>query len=93
MRTEFGGTLAVGGSIAEGLDRLTSIEQLQFSDQTVSVASLSEFRALDYIAGYDDMTALYRANASGAVTHYLNLGFFEGRAAAKVARGSAMSRQ
>ncbi len=66
-------------SDASGSDRLTSIESLQFTDQLVDVSSIPQFRALDYIAGYDDLIGALGLNADAGYEHFVAAGYFEGR--------------
>jgi hypothetical protein len=73
------GRIAVGhdGSGADGLDRLTSIETLQFKDGAVAASAAD--RALEYIASYSDLSQALGANAQAGFDHYVGSGYGEGR--------------
>ncbi len=68
----------VVGSVAEGLDRLTSIESLHFADQVVPIAGAAD-GALEYIASYPDLTGAFGANAAAGFQHFISTGYAEGR--------------
>ena len=76
----YSGALSVLNAAEQERDTLNSVENLQFSDGSVTSASVSEFQALDYIASHDDLIS-FGANADRGYSHYILFGFFEGRAA------------
>ncbi len=63
----------------EGLDRLTSIEQLNFSDRVVG-GSYSNFDGLQYIASYGDLIGAFGTNQAAGTAHYVLSGYSEHRA-------------
>lgn len=65
---------------SDGKDTLTGVENLQFSDQTVSSSTATTFSAYDYIATHTDLLQAFGANAQSGIDHYVNYGFGEGRA-------------
>jgi hypothetical protein len=73
------GRVAVGhdGNGSDGLDRLTSIETLQFADGAVPASAAD--RALEYIASYGDLSQALGANAQAGFDHYVGSGYAEGR--------------
>lgn len=75
------GSISAVVSTSLGIDRFSSIETLRFSGVNYAATSFPQFRALDYIAGYDDLITVYGLNGDGAVEHYLQYGFAEGRTA------------
>ncbi len=62
----------------EGVDRLNNIEKIQFTDKTISIDG---FNALTYIASYSDLISAFGSNTDAGFSHYLSVGFQEGRAA------------
>lgn len=65
---------------ADGKDAMVNIENLQFSDQTVSNPTAPTFDAYSYLASHTDLLAAFGGNTSSAWDHYMNYGFNEGRA-------------
>jgi hypothetical protein len=78
--TSYNGTVAVLTAGADGQDRLIGVENMHFTDQTISTSAVSVFQALDYVASYNDMIGL-GLNTQAAFDHYVDFGFAEGRAA------------
>jgi Ca2+-binding RTX toxin-like protein len=78
--TSYNGTVAVLTTGADGQDRLIGVENMHFTDQTISTSAVSVFQALDYVASYNDMIGL-GLNTQAAFDHYVDFGFAEGRAA------------
>lgn len=79
--TQFNGVTAVLTNGSEGRDRLNGVETLLFSDETVTVSSVSQFGALKYIASYGDLINFFGNNPQAGFDHYVNHGFSEGRSA------------
>lgn len=75
----FGGTTAIINAASAQTDRANGIETLQFADGTVSVATLTQFNAIDYIAGYDDLVRAFGMNGESGFLHFAYGGFYEGR--------------
>lgn len=73
------GVIANPATSTEGVDKLFGVEQILFSDQTISPAG-DNFSPLDYIASYADLRAALGANAAAGFDHYLYGGANEGRA-------------
>jgi len=74
------GQLGVIG--ADGSDRLTNIEKLQFAQEPlveVSSAAIEMFKPLSYIASYRDLTNGIHSDEQAGFEHYLLYGFHEGR--------------
>jgi hypothetical protein len=71
------GTVYVGNS-AEGLDKLTGIALLEFSDSTVN-SLMAASSGLEYIASYGDLIHAFGADEHAGITHYIDRGFKEGR--------------
>lgn len=79
-------TLLTNGAITavltngvDGHDRLHGIEALQFSDTTITTASVPLFDGNSYLASFSDLMLAFGANASAAFDHYVDYGFSEGR--------------
>ena len=68
-------------TLRDGLDRLVSIENLQFegSGATVTPGALKPFSGSEYIASYADLMNGFGANAGAGLSHYINWGSLEGR--------------
>lgn len=75
----YGGTVIVVDPKTGDVDHLQQIEALQFQDAALPVAAVPQFRALDYIAGYDDLLRAYGVNGSRGFDHFLRYGLHEGR--------------
>lgn len=69
-------TLTAG---ADGKDTLTDVENLQFSDGTVSASTASTFKSFDYIASHIDLLNALGGNGQAGIDHYFNYGWSEGR--------------
>ena len=72
------GVVAQLGGGGDGIDRLISIETLQFADGTVALADAGG-SALEYTASHADLIAAFGTNAQAALDHFANYGFGEGR--------------
>lgn len=74
-----GGRYVVSG--ADGIDLLTNIEYLRFSDAgtTLSASVSGNFDALRYIASNPDLMAAFRTDGAAATQHLTGAGVFEGR--------------
>jgi Ca2+-binding RTX toxin-like protein len=75
----FDGVTGVVNAAAHETDRLSSVETLQFSDQSATAGAAQAFSPLDYIASYGDLIAALGNNTAAGYTHYLNYGYFEVR--------------
>ena len=75
----YNGSVGVLTSGSDGRDRLGSIENLQFTDGTISSSTATAFDALRYIASYGDLIGAFGANAGAGFEHYMGWGFGEGR--------------
>ena len=64
---------------ANGHDRLTNVEFIQYTDQTVASASAPVFDALSYLAANSDLAAAYGTDSELAFDHYKSFGWSEGR--------------
>ena len=84
--TQYNGETAVLTSGSDGRDRLSGVETIQFSDQSVSASSVGQFDALRYIASYGDLVQAFGNNGQAGFDHYINFGFNEGRTATFDAR-------
>ncbi|CAO3458667.1 calcium-binding protein [Azospirillum largimobile] len=65
---------------AGGYDRLTNVEFIQYTDQTVASATAPVFDALSYLAANPDLAAVYNTESDDAFDHYRSFGWSEGRA-------------
>jgi len=75
----FGSVIAVLSDVT-GIDRMTNIESVRWTDRIFSdLDEIPEFRALDYIAGYDDLVGALGFSGQAGFDHYLAAGFLEGR--------------
>ena len=67
----------------DGVDRLSNIENVGFSDGTFSLPSTTNehFRPLDYVASYRDLSNYFgtTANPADIFNHFAYFGRFEGR--------------
>lgn len=74
-----GGRYVVSG--ADGVDLLTNIEYLRFSDAgtTLSASVSGSFDPLRYIASNPDLMAAFRTDGAAATQHLTGAGVFEGR--------------
>jgi hypothetical protein len=68
---------AAVGSVREGLDRLTSIETVIFSDKVLP--STRADSPLEYIASYADLMTVFGVNAAAGFNHFIGNGYAEGR--------------
>ncbi len=75
----YNGVTAVLTTTGDGYDRLISIENLQFSDQTVGSNTATAFDALGYIASYDDLIGALGTNGQVGFDHFVLNGYSEGR--------------
>ena len=64
---------------ANGYDRLTNVEFIQYTDQTVASASAPVFDGLSYLAANPDLAAAYNTDSEAAFDHYRSFGWGEGR--------------
>ncbi|CAO3362298.1 calcium-binding protein [Azospirillum melinis] len=64
---------------ANGYDRLTNVEFIQYTDQTVAGASAPVFDGLSYLAANPDLAASYGTDSEAAFDHYRSFGWSEGR--------------
>ena len=71
------GVIALGAA-NDGVDKLVNVELLAFADQLIATP-VENFRPLDYIASYGDLSSTLGANAAAGFDHYLYAGAREGR--------------
>ncbi|HQR52963.1 MAG TPA: hypothetical protein PLZ79_06810, partial [Burkholderiales bacterium] len=71
-----GGQLVVA-SAQEGVDRLTSVEALVFSDRVLPALAVDSAR--EYIASYPDLMNAFGANGAAGLNHFAASGYAEGR--------------
>nr|WP_295838676.1 hypothetical protein [uncultured Azospirillum sp.] len=65
---------------ANGYDRLTNVEFIQYTDQTVAGATAPVFDGLSYLAANPDLAAAYGTDGGDAAfDHYRSFGWSEGR--------------
>lgn len=66
---------------ADGIDLLTNIEYLRFSDAgtTLSASVSGSFDTLRYIASNADLIAAFRTDTAAAAQHLASFGVYEGR--------------
>lgn len=64
---------------ANGYDRLTNVEFIQYTDQTVAGATAPAFDGLSYLAANPDLAAVYGTDSEAAFDHYRSFGWSEGR--------------
>ena len=68
----------------DGTDHVSSVEYLEFGDQTVDLLfappNLPRFDGLQYLASNADLIAAFGADVGAAVRHYATVGAAEGRA-------------
>jgi serralysin len=81
----FNGAIAVLNAGAHETDRLSNVETLNFSDQSIAASAAAAFNALDYIASYNDLIAAFGNNPAIGFEHFITNGYFEGRSADKFA--------
>ena len=60
----------------DGTDTLKQIETMQFANINIGLVN-----GLEYIASYADLVSVFGINADAAISHYLQYGVHEGRAA------------
>ena len=60
-------------------DRLISIEAVRFTDGTVALADLPQFRPMQYLAGYADLAVAFGADQDQAWRHFFDHGSIEQR--------------
>lgn len=83
-----GGFIVAALSGTDGTDLVKNVEVLRFADSTSVLTSLStagiveNFNAFEYVASNPDLIPFYRNDPVGALFHYVNFGFAEGRATA-----------
>ena len=75
----YNGVVAVLTHGADGVDRSQGIENIQFSDKTMTAGNAPVFDAFEYIAGYPDLIQALGANAQAGFDHYIDYGFSEVR--------------
>ncbi len=71
------GVRLVVASAEEGVDRLTAIETLVFSDTLVPAAGMDSAR--EYIASYPDLMNAFGANGAAGLDHFAASGYAEAR--------------
>lgn len=85
VRFGAGDAYVIGKTGAREVDRISSVDVLQFVDRAVALTSVAMFDGLGYIASYADTAAAYRGeviagNALGiAAVHYAQWGHLAGR--------------
>jgi serralysin len=72
------GVISKGGT-PDGVDKLVGVEQLYFFADRFINTPAENFRPLDYIASYADLSTALGTNASAGFDHYLFSGAREGR--------------
>ena len=65
--------------VDHSFDTMTNVEQFQGDGQTIGLAQVESFDPLAYGASYNDLALAFRTDAGGLLSHYLNVGFSEGR--------------
>lgn len=68
-------------SAAEGNDSIVNVENLRFSDQTLTTNRVPTFKPYDYLASYSDLLTGIGPDQQAAWDHFFNFGAREGRSA------------
>jgi serralysin len=75
----YGGSVYVLTTGADGKDTLMNVENIQFSDQTIASSSVSAFDANSYLASNLDLLNAFGGNANAGFNHFYTYGFSENR--------------
>lgn len=74
------GDVFAGRPNGAGYDHNISIETLEFSDTAIDAGSVALFRTINYVASHADLILTIGLDANAAAAHYVEIGYFEGRA-------------
>ena len=77
----FRSTVAVLDSANLETNQLSNVETLHFNDGDIATGSLPQFKAIDYLASYDNLIQAFGTNETAGFEHYIANGLFEWRVA------------